>query len=125
MANTITFTYGETSINLPSPNYPSDLAPSRPQIKGGAVGGRAWVTDLGDGTNLKQPKLTWKGLPESNWDDLYGFINGTVNLAEHPFQFTDWDGNTITVRYWGGLGQFPQVRPGRRAGTLSLREEPA
>lgn len=125
MSATITFTYGETSITLPSPNYPSELHPGRPQIKGGAVGGRVWVSDLGDGTQLGQPKLTWKGLPKSFFDQMYAFIETTVNLSGNPFQFVDWYDVTRTVRYWGGLYEFQEVRHARFAGTLALREEPS
>lgn len=125
MSATITFTHNATVLVLPSPNYPGELHPGRPQIKGGAVGGRAWVSDLGDGTSLRQPKLTWRGLPKSYWDDLYDFIETEVNRSAEPFQFLDWNAVEITVKYWSGIESFQEVKHARFAGTLGLRQEPA
>jgi len=123
----ITFTYSETSITLPSPNYPAQLRPKRIQVVNAAIGGRIDVTDLGEGVGgeLINPALAWKKLPDSDYQDLYDFINTTVNRSELSFTFTDWNAVSYTVRYWRGLENFALSAYGHWIGTLELREVPS
>ena len=120
----IIFTKGATVVNLPNPNYPGELHPSRPQVKNAAIGGRIDVTDLGDGSNLHQPRLTFLRLPNADYTTMKSFLETTVNLTELSFTFTDWDSNTYTVVYWSGLTAFGKAGPKHMTGTIRLQEIP-
>ena len=112
-------------IVLPNPSYPGELRPGRPQVKNAAIGGRVVVSDLGDGTALRQPRLSWqRGLAQTDFDAMEGFLENTVNRSELTFDFTDWEGATMTVVYWDGLGEFQLLPDGRHRGTIVLREVP-
>ena len=120
----VTLTKDATVVVLPNPNYPGLLRPSRPQVKNAAIGGRVVVTDLSDGTNLLQPRLTWERLPKADYDSMESFIETTVKRSELSFTFEDWEANTWTVVYWDGIDEFGRAGFGHMAGTLTLREVP-
>ena len=120
----VIFTKGAATVTLPNPNYPGLLRPSRPQIKNAAIGGRVVVSDLSDGTNLRQPRLTWERLPKTDFDNMESFIEIDVKRSELSFTFTDWESNTWTVIYWDGIDDFGRAGFDHMAGTIELRQVP-
>ena len=123
---TVRFQKDASSVDLPNPNYPGAIRPARTQVKNGAIGGRVVVSDLTDGTNLAQPRLTWTdpGLITADYNALFTFLDGTVKRSELSFTLTDWDSNTYTVIYWDGLDDFNRIKYDRFGGTIVLREIP-
>jgi hypothetical protein len=65
-------------------------------------------------------------LPAADYLNLRTFLtHALINRRANPFTFTDVDGTTYTVRYWGGLPGFDETSSGRYQGTLTLRVEVA
>lgn len=63
-------------------------------------------------------------LPAADYTNLSTFLRNTlVNFRAFTFTFTDTDGTTFTVRYWGGLLDFVQTSSELYQGTLTLRIE--
>ena len=109
MANaTITFTYGSTTVEVSTPDYPEHPGEYLDQFISRAMGGRVTAITRGSGT-IKEPVLVWEELSNSEFTALKDFFFTTTNGAENEVTYTDWDGNVHTVKYLGGLERAEQI----------------
>jgi len=128
MATTISFQEGANpAVVFRAPSRESAARPNHFQRANATVGGRIDVSDLGDGSTLDQPHLVWNDkamLPDADHTALETFVKTTVNFKEKSFTYTDYNSNTFTVRYWGGLETFTPARSSHWIGLIELREVP-
>ena len=103
MANlTITFTFGITTITVDTPDFPEEWHKVLDQAVQQAMGGRITALTRSSGV-IQRPVFHWKQLPESQLNALQTFFTVTVSGAASNVTLVDWDGNSLTVRYLGGL----------------------
>ena len=119
----MTFAYDATSVVTRSPLYGSLRRAARLQKRNAAIGGRIVTSDLADGSSLVRPRFTLE-TTWTEWASLKSFLQTTVQESALDFDWTDWEGDTYTVRYWSGI-ETEERLPGARARvTIDLREVP-
>lgn len=104
----INFTYGSTSLDLPTPDFPEEPNDALVQHRARTFGGHVTSVTISAGT-LRTPVLHFTDLTETEYNSLVSFINTTVVGATYAFTFTDWESVAWTVKYMGGLpGNQPE-----------------
>lgn len=115
----VTFTRGETSIQLPDPRAP--YAPREPlrQVITRSGGGVVRVSELGVPDEILP--LRFVRLTNTQFASLKSFIADTLKYKGYPCTYTDHDGTDHTnMHYVEGLDTREQYRPGRWNVTITL-----
>ena len=98
----INFTYGSTSLDLPTPDYPEEPGDALAQHRSRTMGGHVTSVTRSAGT-VETPILHFTDLSEADYNALASFINTTVVGATYAFTYTDWESVAFNVKYMGGL----------------------
>ena len=70
------------------------------------------------------PVLRWPRLPESDYDDLRGWLLDDVHLRMWLFSYTDPFGTTLTnMRYVKGLESFRRFSTGYAVGSIYIAKD--
>ncbi|OHE69809.1 MAG: hypothetical protein A2Z99_08195 [Treponema sp. GWB1_62_6] len=101
-------TYGSTTLELPSPDYPEEPGDVLVQRRARTFGGHVTSVTLSAGM-VSTPTLHFTDLTEAQYNALASFVNTTVVGATYAFTYTDWEAGAFTVKYMGGL-------PGKQVG---------
>ena len=107
-ALTISFTYGSDTLVLPTPDFGTTPGQALRQSVGRAMGGRVTAVTWSSGIN-RNPEYIWNHLPEADALAAVTFFLTTVGGAGNDITLVDWDSNTYTVRYMGGLEEAAPV----------------
>ncbi|MBM3280911.1 MAG: hypothetical protein FJY95_22965 [Candidatus Handelsmanbacteria bacterium] len=118
----ITLTKGATSLVLPSPEHPEEWGTDLDQTRYRAMGGRV-MTLTRSAVTRSAPVLHWSQMSEDEKDDLVDFIFLTCVGSANSFTLTDWNGDTHTVRYFGGLEKATSTEYDAWRVDLALVEE--
>ena len=98
----VTFTYGSTVLDLPTPDYPEDPGAVLVQQRFRTMGGHVTSVTRSAGT-IYTPVLHLTDLSEAEYNGLVSFIHTTAVGATYTFTFTDWESVSWQVKYMGGL----------------------
>lgn len=119
-AETISCTYGATSITIATPDYPEHWGAELDQYRSQALGGRIWTVARSTTVRLT-PVLSWSRMTEAQYDALYSFIMTTVNGSKNEWTLVDWDSTSWTATYLGGIEAAEMADYDQYAVTMRLR----
>lgn len=96
--------------------YPIDSPQQPNQIINEAEDGTFYGAELGNPVTFIEARF--ERVPLSDATNVFAFLNDSnVKWSLNTFTFTDEDGTTYTVRYWG---PFPLRRPQVTAGLVDI-----
>ena len=115
----INLTYGTTTITLPNPSIPYKEQKVPYQKILDTEGGKRYVIET------KPPRkvfeLSWNVLNKTNFTQLKGFVENTVNFAANVFTYTDFNNVSYSVR--ATFFSHSQTSPNHYQVNLKLEEE--
>ena len=90
------------SAALPTPDYPNEPGGALIQHIFRTPAGRVTSVAISNGP-IYEPVLHFTDISQAEYDTLETFINTKVTGGKDPFIYTDWDGESYTVKYLSGL----------------------
>ena len=100
-ANTVTFTYGSTSVTVAQgQSYPEHPGKDLNQARNRAMGGRV-VTVTRSSAPIQQMAVHLI-MTNAEYTSMDSFIISTIIGSEHQFVFNDYENTDHDVKYMGG-----------------------